>query len=103
MNHTKSELYEAAIKKDIILYPLATAGDIVESQQLKARGYWTEVEHPELNTAITYPGAFAKMSKTSCGISRRAPLIGEHNQEIYEGELGFSKEEMLSLKQAGVI
>jgi crotonobetainyl-CoA:carnitine CoA-transferase CaiB-like acyl-CoA transferase len=43
------------------------------------------------------------MSKTSCGISRRAPLIGEHNQEIYEGELGFSKEEMLSLKQAGII
>jgi benzylsuccinate CoA-transferase BbsE subunit len=103
MNHTKAELYEAAIKKDIILYPLATAGDIVESQQLKARGYWTEVEHPELNTSITYPGAFAKISKTSCGIFRRAPLIGEHNQEIYEGELGVSKEEMLSLKQAGII
>ena len=103
MNHTKAELYEAAIKNDIILYPLATARDIVESQQLKARGYLTKVEHPELNTAITYPGAFVKASETRCGIFSRAPLIGEHNQEIYEGELGFSKGEMLSLKQARVI
>jgi formyl-CoA transferase len=34
---------------------------------------------------------------------RRAPLIGEHNEEVYINELGLSKEELLTLKQAGVI
>ncbi|MBA7589114.1 Succinyl-CoA:(R)-benzylsuccinate CoA-transferase subunit BbsE [subsurface metagenome] len=103
MNHTKTELYEGAVERDIILYPLATARDIVENPQLKAREFWEKVEHPELNTNVTYPGAFVKASETRCGIYNRAPLIGEHNQEIYMGELGFSNEEMLTLKQAGII
>jgi crotonobetainyl-CoA:carnitine CoA-transferase CaiB-like acyl-CoA transferase len=101
--HTMAELYEGAVRRNIILYPLATAKDIVNNQQLKERDYWIEVNHPELQTNIVYPGAFVKASKTRCGIFRHAPLIGEHNQEIYEKELGFSKEELLMLKQAGTI
>jgi crotonobetainyl-CoA:carnitine CoA-transferase CaiB-like acyl-CoA transferase len=73
------------------------------SVQLAARGFWTEVEHPELGTTITYPGTFAHTSEAPPGISRRAPLIGEHNQEVYAGELGISREELLTLKQAKVI
>jgi hypothetical protein len=34
---------------------------------------------------------------------RRAPLIGEHNEEIYHGELGISKEQLIALKNTGVI
>lgn len=103
MGHTMTELYEGAVRRNIILYPLATAKDIVNNQQLKDREYWTEVNHPELRTNIIYPGTFVKASETRCGIHRRAPLIGEHNQEIYEEELGFSKKELLMLKQAGTI
>jgi len=62
-----------------------------------------EVEHPELGTTITYPGAFGIFSEMSPRISRRAPLIGEHNEEIYEKELGISREKLITLKQAGVI
>ena len=36
-------------------------------------------------------------------IRRRAPLIGEHNREIYCGELGLSEEELEMLKEVGVI
>jgi formyl-CoA transferase len=43
------------------------------------------------------------MSEARCTIRRRAPLIGEHNQEIYKGELGLSDEELGILKQAAVI
>jgi benzylsuccinate CoA-transferase BbsE subunit len=102
-SHTKAELYQGAVERNIILYPLATTRDIAENPQLKAREFWEEVEHPELKANITYPGAFVKASETHCGMYRRAPLIGEHNQEIYIEELGFSIEEMLVLKQAGVI
>jgi crotonobetainyl-CoA:carnitine CoA-transferase CaiB-like acyl-CoA transferase len=43
------------------------------------------------------------MKETPWKIYRRAPLIGEHNQEIYEKELGLSKEDMAILKANGVI
>jgi crotonobetainyl-CoA:carnitine CoA-transferase CaiB-like acyl-CoA transferase len=103
MSHTKAELYDGAVKRNIILYPLANAEDIISNRQLQTRGYWTQVDHPELKTSITYPGAFVKASKTQCGVFQRAPLIGEHNENIYMKELGFSKAELLMLKQAGVI
>ncbi|MBI2328216.1 MAG: CoA transferase [Chloroflexi bacterium] len=92
MAHTRAELWEGALKRRIRLYPVATTEDILENAQLAAREYWAEVKHPELGTTITYPGAFVKASETPPRISRRAPLIGEHNQEIYEKELGNSRQ-----------
>jgi benzylsuccinate CoA-transferase BbsE subunit len=103
MTYTKAELWEEAQKKGIQLYPLLTPKDMLEFQQLAFREYWTEVKHPELNTSFTYPGVFAKMTEAPCKVERRAPLIGEHNQEIYVNDLGISSEEFLLLKQAKVI
>ena len=102
MKHTSTEIYEEAKKRRIMLYPVATCKDIVENQQLVSRDFWQEVEHPELNTSITYPGAFVKASRTPCSTRRRPPLIGEYNAEVYQ-ELGFSESEMQVLKQANVI
>ena len=97
--HTKAELYEGSMERRLILYPVYTAADILENVQLAARGYWVELEHPELSTTITYPGAFAHTSEIPPRVSRRAPLIGEHNREVYEQELGLSREELLALRQ----
>lgn len=103
MTHTKAEMMAGAIKHRIMLYPVSSATDLVESPQLAARGFWTEVEHPELGTTVTYPGKWANASEAPPKISRRAPLLSEHNQEIYEKELGISSEQLLKLKQAEVI
>ncbi|MFC1989297.1 CaiB/BaiF CoA transferase family protein [Chloroflexota bacterium] len=103
MSHTKAELMEGALKHGAMLYPVSDTRDIVESVQLAARGFWAEVEHPELDTTIAYPGAFAHCSEAPPRISCPAPLIGEHNQEVFEKELGISREELLMLKQAKVI
>jgi len=103
MRHTKAELYEGAQKRGIMLCPVSTAKDIIENSQLKARDFWVSIDHPELNTKITYPGAFIKMSETPCNLKFRAPLIGEHNLEIYEEELRLSRDDIIMLKQAGVI
>lgn len=101
--HTKDELYRGAHARQIMLLPVYTTKDIAEDAQLKARDFWEEVEHPELGDTIAYPGAFVKMSETPCSIRCRAPMIGEHNEEIYQNELGFSKEELIIMKQAGII
>jgi crotonobetainyl-CoA:carnitine CoA-transferase CaiB-like acyl-CoA transferase len=103
MSHTKGELFEGALKRRVFLYPVNNVADIMASEQLASRDFWVEVEHPELGTTITYPGAFAKFSEHPASIRRRAPLIGEHNREIYEQELGIPKEKLIILKQAGVI
>jgi len=102
-NKTKTEIYDQAQKKGIIIYPVSTTKDLVENIQLKEREFYVDVEHPELGETITYVGSPSKMTETTWRISRRAPLIGEHNQEIYEGELGFSEQEMCLLKEARII
>jgi crotonobetainyl-CoA:carnitine CoA-transferase CaiB-like acyl-CoA transferase len=103
MSHTKAELWEEAQKRGIQLYPVFTAEDMLNFPQLSIRQFWEKVEHPELGETITYPGAFTKLEEGSCKIRRRAPLIGEHNEDIYVKEMGMSKEELILLKQTGDI
>jgi crotonobetainyl-CoA:carnitine CoA-transferase CaiB-like acyl-CoA transferase len=101
--HTKRELMEGALEKRIMITPLLNPKDQLEFPQLVERDFWQEVAHPELGTKITYPGAFIKPGVGGCGIRFRAPLIGEHNDEIYKKELGMSNEELVDLKQRRVI
>lgn len=101
--HTKRELYEEAQRRGVLLAPAATMEDVVESPQLEARGYWVEVEHPELSRSFTYPGPFVKLSETPLHTRRRPPLLGEHNEEIYCRELGLSRDEFAALCNASVI
>ena len=89
---TKAELYDVALKNRLLLSPAQTVKEIHEDPQLKARDYWVSVEHPELDSNITYCGPPVKMSKAPWRIHRRPPLIGEHTLEIL-GETEKSKGE----------
>ncbi|MFC1939313.1 CaiB/BaiF CoA transferase family protein [Chloroflexota bacterium] len=101
--HSKAELHREAVKRDLMLFPVNSIEDLLNDEQLGSRKFWTDIEHPELNANITYPGAPFKSVETPWRVSRRPPLIGEHNQEIYGKELGLSKEELRLLKEQGVI
>ena len=103
MKHTMMELLEGALKYDIQMTPLLKPKDQLKFPQFVERKFFTEVEHPDLGTKITYPGGFARFTEAACGIRFRAPLIGEHNDEIYKKELGVSTEELVALKQRRVI
>jgi crotonobetainyl-CoA:carnitine CoA-transferase CaiB-like acyl-CoA transferase len=67
-----------------------------------ARGYPTAVEHPELGRSFTYPGAPYRFEKSPWRISRRAPLLGEHAEEVI-GELGLGAEAVAKLRADGVL
>lgn len=99
----KNEFYKKALGSRLMCSPVFDAADVIRDHQLEARGFWEEVDHPKLGTKITYPGFFAKMSETPLRIRRSAPLIGEHNIEIYCEELGFSRKDLTRLMEAGVI
>jgi len=103
LTRTANELYERAVRDRILLAPVTTAELSMASPQLIARESFVEIAHPELGDTITYPNAFAKVSAWSPRIFSRAPHIGEHNEEVYCGDLGLSKEELVVLKQAGAI
>jgi benzylsuccinate CoA-transferase BbsF subunit len=60
--------------------------------QLKARGLWTEVEHPELGTSLVEGWGF-RLPQTPPPV-RRAPLLGEHNDYVFQGLLGMSEEQV---------
>ncbi len=100
--HTKREIARGATDRHISVCPLSSMEDLLHDAQLEARNFWVEIEHPELNTKISYPREFIKSSEKVCATRFRAPLIGEHNEEIYS-EIGLSKRDLVTLKQAGII
>jgi benzylsuccinate CoA-transferase BbsE subunit len=102
-NYTKAQLYEEGQRRGLLVAPVNNPQDLFENPQLNYRRWFTPVEHPELATTITYPGPPYRLSETPWHIRHRPPRIGEHNQEVYCGELGLSQEQLATLADAGVI
>jgi len=103
LSKTKAELLRGALERVLLIAPITTIAEVVHSEQLATRGYWQTLEHPELGRAFRYPGPFAKFSATPLSYRRRPPTVGEHNREIYFGELGLSEQQLLELQGKGVI
>ena len=59
------------------------------------------VEHPELGRSFTYPGFAGIYTQTPWQISRRAPMVGEHNTEVFCEEVGLSPQELVILGENG--
>ena len=100
---TKAEFSAASLRYGILGYPVADARDIRTDEQLTARNFWQAVEHPERRATVTYPGPFARFSATPIRIRRRAPRLGEHNDEVYRGELELRADELGRLRREGVM
>ena len=104
LTKVKAELYEeGAMKRQILLAPVSTARDISDDIQLQARSYWREIPHPELKDELTYCGPFVRFSESPLENKRRAPLTGEHNQEIYSTGVGLTEDKIKTLKEKEII
>jgi formyl-CoA transferase len=60
-----------------------------------------EVEHPVAGR-VRQLGAPVKLSATPWQVGR-APLLGEHNEQVFCGELGLPREELVRLRQTGIV
>jgi len=100
---TKQEIYAQALKRRILLAPVATVADIASDEHLKARDFWTKVPHDTIGKTLTFPGPFAKLSGTPIGATTRAPRIGEHNDAIYRSLLGLEPKRIEELRASGAI
>ena len=102
-NHTKKEIAEEGLKRGINACVVNNPGDVLENTHLEARDYWVGLEHPEFNRTLAYPRYFLLSNKTKNFVRRRAPYIGEDNNNIYGSELGLSSVEISALEKRGVI
>ena len=86
----KNDIHHQAAKAKIPIGPFNTAADLMANEQYQARGYFIEIEHP-LAGKNTYPGWSYQMTASPPGINRPAPLLGQHNKEIFESDKVFPK------------
>ena len=91
----KYELMERCQAAEVRAMPVQSNEDrLVRDPQLRHRGMYQELEHPVLGVR-KFQNAPFKMSETPAFNSRPAPLIGEQNQQVFEGLLGLSHEELV--------
>jgi crotonobetainyl-CoA:carnitine CoA-transferase CaiB-like acyl-CoA transferase len=102
-SRTKAELLALAVAHGFLIAPVSTIADVVRSPQAKARDYFQPVEHPEHGRAFLYPGPFVKFGDSPIRYRRRPPTVGEHNDEVYRGELGMSESKLADLRRQGVV
>ncbi len=97
------EVYHAAQERGFTWGAVRAPEALRDDAHLHDRGFWKQVEHPELARSFVYPGEGAIYNGSPWRISRRAPLIGEHNTEIFCNELGLSRSELSVLAESRVI
>lgn len=100
--HTAEEIYRGSQERRFPWGIVRSPDETLDDPHLWERGFFAEIEHPELGRSFVYPGRPYVFSKTPWR-SHRAPLLGEHNQNVYAGELGISGPEMERLASTGVI
>ena len=102
MQHNKEEIFRKGQALSCPIAPVNTAEDIYHSEQFKARNFFVDMEHKAVGK-IPFPSSSFRFSKTPWTLVRTAPLLGEHNEEIYCHRFGYSKEEIDHLKNEGII
>ena len=101
-DHTKMECVKLGQDAGILCGPLFNMDEVINDPHFKERGCWTEIDHPETGK-LKYFGRPINAEDMPWIIRRPAPLLGEHNEEIYSKKLGYAKEDLVKLKEAGII
>jgi crotonobetainyl-CoA:carnitine CoA-transferase CaiB-like acyl-CoA transferase len=99
--HTLAELRELLDAAEVPNAPISSIADIVDEPHVKARGTLLTIDDPEIGPVLM-PAPVPRLSATPATVQRPAPLLGEHNAEIYV-ELGLSPTDLDELRTNGII
>lgn len=97
----KREAYEKAMDWRINWAVVQSPDEVVNCPHLKERGFFAEVGHPVVGR-LRYPSVPFRMNETASQMGR-APLLGEHNEEVYGQRFGYIKEDLVRLRERGII
>ena len=98
----RDDLVSRLLRAGVVAAPVADARDMAEDPFLEARGFWAEVDHPEVGRR-RYPGLPIRLSATPPTYRRGAPCLGEHNREVLVEVLGFPPSRVDELERAGML
>ena len=102
LNLTRREINVTARANRLPLYPVNHFGDLLDDAHLKERGFWVDVTHPAAGTSA-YPGAPFRLARDGYAQRRPAPLLGQHNAEVFCDRFGLSRAELDDLVGAGIV
>ena len=95
------DVFHAAQELRMPLTTVPNMSQIMETRQHKERGYFVEIDHPATGP-LKYPGAPFKLGETPWRAGR-APLLGEHNEEVYCSRMGLTRDDLARLGSEAVI
>ncbi len=99
---TVKEVVDTLIGADIPVAPILSPKETVEDPHVLARNMIVEVDHPKAGR-MKVPNFPVKFSESPGEILGPAPLLGQHNEDILSNLLGYSKEEIESLRKERVV
>jgi benzylsuccinate CoA-transferase BbsF subunit len=100
--HPAEEVMALLQKKGVAAGVVQSAADLACDPQLKERGFFVELDHPEMGKTIS-DAAPIRLADTPAVYTRPAPLPGQDNGYVYGELLGLSKREINKLRKQGVI
>ncbi len=98
----RDEIVQLLIEKDVPVGPVNSVDDIFRCPQVRERQMLVDTEHP-IAGRFKIVGVPAKLSRTPGKVRTAAPLLGQHTEEVLQGILGRTPEEIRRLREQGVI
>ena len=98
----KWELFRQASEMRILLGLVQTPEELARCPQLESRGFYRDVDHPVMGR-LKVPAVLFNLSLTPYQLRRSAPLLGQHNVEVYRDRLGYPKETLARMRQLEII
>jgi formyl-CoA transferase len=84
---------------DVPCGPIMSTEDLATDEHVRGRDMWVELDHPQRGKWFNV-GMPIKLSASPAAI-KRSPTLGEHTEEILQQILGYEKDRIASLKNAG--
>ena len=100
--HTAEEVMALLQGQGVAAGVVQDAGNLANDPQLRVRGFFIELDHPEMGKTIS-DATPIRLSDTPARYSRAAPIVGQDNDYVYNQLLGMSEKELTELRQQGVI
>ncbi len=100
--HTAEEVMALLQGQGVPAGVVQGAGDLAQDPQLRERGFFVELDHPEMGKTIA-DAVPIRLAETPARYIRAAPLPGQDNDYVYGGLLGMAEDELAELKEQGVV
>ena len=102
LEKTRDEIFHLCEAERVMCAPVVTIDEVYKDPQLVFRSYFQDVAHPAVGE-VKLPGAPFIMTESPWAIRRPAPLLGEHNHQVYGDLLGYTSTDLARMHAAGVI